>query len=180
MNTIDYDVKHIYNYIENYLTTRNYNSEKIDILLEKLCGDIGKRIKSNNAKEYPKTVKAYPRNIGKMTRKNIEAVRKNITNKQSINWNLIGKELNSMATKLNNTSSKNENIIEVEIEPYEWRHNFGNGVKSYERIDYDGVSYIYDIDTKAYLGVLRINKIRHVNARKRYYILNTTIPDPTI
>jgi len=44
-------------------------------------------------------------------------------------------------------------VEEVSCDPYAWAHDFGTGSKTYERIDFDGVAYIYEADSKAYLGV---------------------------
>jgi hypothetical protein len=56
-----------------------------------------------------------------------------------------------------------------EVEEYKWDHDFGDGVKTYGRMDDDdGMSYIYDGTTGAYLGAYmeKTNK------------LNPKIPDP--
>jgi len=42
---------------------------------------------------------------------------------------------------------------EAEVTPYEWKFNFGKGEKTYERLDHEGKAYIYDNDTKAFLGL---------------------------
>lgn len=47
----------------------------------------------------------------------------------------------------------NDEEEELELTPEEWEHDFGKGKKTYERIEYDGKKYIYDIDTKEYMGV---------------------------
>jgi hypothetical protein len=35
---------------------------------------------------------------------------------------------------------------------YEWKHDFGKGMTSYERVNHEGMSYIFDMKSKAYLG----------------------------
>lgn len=42
---------------------------------------------------------------------------------------------------------------DAEVTPYEWKFDFGKGEQIYERLDHDGKAYIYDNDTKAYLGL---------------------------
>lgn len=56
-----------------------------------------------------------------------------------------------------------------EVAAYKWKHDFGKGEVEYERLDHEGMSYIYDLKTKAYLGayIEKSNK------------LNKAIPDPT-
>jgi hypothetical protein len=68
----------------------------------------------------------------------------------------------------NNTS--NSNIEEVEVEMVDWAHDFGDGMKTYKRIDYEGISYIYDMETRRYLGayIARTNKLKK------------SIPDPLV
>jgi hypothetical protein len=59
----------------------------------------------------------------------------------------------------------------VAVEEYKWEHDFGTGVKTYGRMDdTDGMSYIYDGTTGAYLGAYmeKTNK------------LNPKIPDPCV
>ena len=58
---------------------------------------------------------------------------------------------------------------EEEVKPVVWEHDFGEGMKSYERVDHDGMTYIYDIKSKAYLGAYmeKTNK------------LNTKVPNPS-
>lgn len=43
----------------------------------------------------------------------------------------------------------------ITCQPYAWTHDFGKGDRVYERIDFDGVAYIYEADSKAYLGVFQ-------------------------
>ncbi len=50
----------------------------------------------------------------------------------------------------------------AEVTPYEWSFDFGKGVKVYERLDHDGKAYIYDNDTKAYLGLF-MEKLKKLN-----------------
>jgi hypothetical protein len=35
---------------------------------------------------------------------------------------------------------------------YEWKHDFGKGLTTYERVNNEGMSYIFDMKSKAYLG----------------------------
>ena len=42
---------------------------------------------------------------------------------------------------------------EAPLESYEWKGDIGKGVKAYERIDHDGVSYIYSADGDDFKGV---------------------------
>lgn len=51
---------------------------------------------------------------------------------------------------------------ETEVAPYEWTFDFGKGEKLYERLDYEGKAYIYDNDTKAYLGLF-MEKLKKLN-----------------
>jgi hypothetical protein len=39
------------------------------------------------------------------------------------------------------------------VEAYEWKHDIGKGLKTYERIDFEGKAYIYTADGDAYIGV---------------------------
>jgi hypothetical protein len=57
---------------------------------------------------------------------------------------------------------------DAEVTPYEWKFDFGKGEKTYERLDHDGKAYIYDNDTKAYLGLF-MEKLKK---------LNKSVPDP--
>lgn len=57
---------------------------------------------------------------------------------------------------------------EAEVTPYEWTFDFGKGAKVYERLDYDGKAFIYDNETKAYLGLF-MEKLKK---------LNKAVPDP--
>lgn len=57
---------------------------------------------------------------------------------------------------------------ETEVAPYEWKFDFGKGEMTYERLDYEGKAYIYDNNTKAYLGLF-MDKLKK---------LNKTIADP--
>jgi hypothetical protein len=50
----------------------------------------------------------------------------------------------------------------AEVTPYEWTFDFGKGAKVYERLDHDGKAYIYDNDTKAYLGLF-MEKLKKLN-----------------
>ncbi len=51
---------------------------------------------------------------------------------------------------------------EDEVAPYEWTFNFGKGDTVYERLDYEGKAYIYDNNTKAYLGLF-MEKLKKLN-----------------
>jgi hypothetical protein len=51
---------------------------------------------------------------------------------------------------------------EAEVTPYEWTFDFGKGATVYERLDHDGKAYIYDNDTKAYLGLF-MEKLKKLN-----------------
>ena len=51
---------------------------------------------------------------------------------------------------------------EAEVVPYEWTFDFGKGSKVYERLDYEGKAYIYDNDSKAYLGLF-MEKLKKLN-----------------
>jgi hypothetical protein len=53
---------------------------------------------------------------------------------------------------------------ETEVAPYEWKFNFGKGEKTYERLDYEGKAYIYDNDTKAFLGLF-MDKLKKLNTK---------------
>ena len=57
---------------------------------------------------------------------------------------------------------------DAEVTPYEWKFDFGKGETTYERLDHDGKAYIYDNDTKAYLGLF-MEKLKK---------LNKSVPDP--
>jgi mRNA-degrading endonuclease toxin of MazEF toxin-antitoxin module len=62
-----------------------------------------------------------------------------------------------------------EDAESEEVAAYKWKHDFGKGETEYERMDHEGMAYIYDIKTKAYLGAF----IEKTNK------LNKAIPDPT-
>lgn len=51
---------------------------------------------------------------------------------------------------------------ETEVAPYEWKFNFGKGEMTYERLDYEGKAYIYDNNTKVYLGLF-MDKLKKLN-----------------
>ena len=51
---------------------------------------------------------------------------------------------------------------ETEVAPYEWKFNFGKGEMTYERLDYEVKAYIYDNNTKVYLGLF-IEKLKNLN-----------------
>jgi hypothetical protein len=55
-----------------------------------------------------------------------------------------------------------EDEAEAEVAPYEWTFNFGKGDTVYERLDYEGKAYIYDNNTKAYLGLF-MEKLKKLN-----------------
>lgn len=58
---------------------------------------------------------------------------------------------------------------DVEVVPYAWEHDFGKGAITYERVDFEGMAYIYDLKSKEYLGAYmeKTNK------------LNKKVADPT-
>ena len=35
---------------------------------------------------------------------------------------------------------------------YEWKHDFGNGMTAYERVNNDGMGFLFDLESKDYLG----------------------------
>lgn len=49
-----------------------------------------------------------------------------------------------------------------EVAPYEWTFDFGKGAKVYERLDHDGKAFIYDNETKEYLGLF-MEKLKKLN-----------------
>lgn len=55
-----------------------------------------------------------------------------------------------------------EDEVEAEVAPYEWTFNFGKGDTVYERLDYEGKAYIYDNNTKVYLGLF-MEKLKKLN-----------------
>jgi hypothetical protein len=61
-----------------------------------------------------------------------------------------------------------EEVEEVPVNLVEWKHDFGKGEQTYKRLDYEGRAYIYELETKKYLGVFveKTNK------------LNTKVADP--
>lgn len=59
-------------------------------------------------------------------------------------------------------STDTEADAEAEVVPYEWTFDFGKGAKAYERLDYEGKAYIYDNDTKEYLGLF-MEKLKKLN-----------------
>lgn len=54
-----------------------------------------------------------------------------------------------------------EETEEVPVNLVEWEHDFGKGVETYKRLDYEGMTYIYDTNKK-YLGayVEKTNKLK--------------------
>jgi hypothetical protein len=58
----------------------------------------------------------------------------------------------------------------VEIKFVEWEHDFGEGMKTYEVAEHNGKKYVYDLESKEYLGVYvargnKLNKaIRDITA----------------
>jgi len=46
-----------------------------------------------------------------------------------------------------------EAAAEGTVEAYEWKADIGKGMKTYERIDYQGNAYVYTEDGEAYIGV---------------------------
>jgi len=81
-------------------------------------------------------------------------------------------QFEEIATALDTTPADAAPGVEgVAVEEYKWEHDFGTGVKTYGRMDdTDGMSYIYDGTTGAYLGAYmeKTNK------------LNPKIPDPCV
>jgi hypothetical protein len=77
----------------------------------------------------------------------------------------------SMNTEVEKVAAALEAAVEetVDCDPYPWKHNFGHGAITYERIDYEGKAYIYTLDDKTYLGV-------YVEASNS---LDKSVADPT-
>jgi len=78
-------------------------------------------------------------------------------------------QFEEIAVALDKTPADTSAVVEVAIEEYKWDHDFGDGVKTYGRMDDDdGMSYIYHGTTGVYLGAYmeKTNK------------LNPKIPDP--
>jgi hypothetical protein len=50
----------------------------------------------------------------------------------------------------------------VEVHLVDWEHDFGTGSRTYKRLDDDGMTYIYDYETRKYLGayVEKTNKLK--------------------
>jgi hypothetical protein len=50
----------------------------------------------------------------------------------------------------------------VEVHLVDWEHDFGTGSKTYKRLDDEGMTYIYDHETRKYLGayVEKTNKLK--------------------
>ncbi len=50
----------------------------------------------------------------------------------------------------------------VEVRLVDWEHDFGTGSRTYKRLDDDGMTYIYDYETRKYLGayVEKTNKLK--------------------
>jgi hypothetical protein len=73
------------------------------------------------------------------------------------------------AKKVAEKPKEAEEADSEEVSTYKWKHNFGKSEVEYERLDLDGMAYIYDLKTKSYLGayIEKTNK------------LNKAIPDPT-
>ena len=94
---------------------------------------------------------------------------------QAVTEASLDDEFEDLAVALETTSESKPTEVEEEsesapeeVDPYPWEHNFGKGMKTYERADVDGMAYIYDADTKEYLGAW----IESTNK------LNKKIPDP--
>ena len=51
---------------------------------------------------------------------------------------------------------------EVPVQMVNWEHDFGEGSKTYKRLDYEGRTYIYNHETRVYLGayVEKTNKLK--------------------
>jgi hypothetical protein len=61
---------------------------------------------------------------------------------------------------------------EVSVAPYEFYYDFGRGSRLYERINFEGIGYLYEASTKEYLGA--------IVDRNGKLSLNTYVPDPTV
>jgi hypothetical protein len=50
-----------------------------------------------------------------------------------------------------------------EVSTYKWKHDFGKGETEYERLDLNGMAYVYDLKSKAYLGayIEKTNKLNN-------------------
>jgi hypothetical protein len=55
-----------------------------------------------------------------------------------------------------------EEVEEVPVKLVEWEHDFGKGSKTYKRLDYEGMTYVYDNESREYLGayVEKTNKLK--------------------
>ena len=51
---------------------------------------------------------------------------------------------------------------EVPVKLIEWEHDFGKGAQKYKRLDYEGMTYIYDNVTRDYMGayIEKTNKLK--------------------
>ena len=58
--------------------------------------------------------------------------------------------------------SAEEDVEEVPVKLVEWEHDFGKGSKTYKRLDYEGMTYVYDNESREYLGafVEKTNKLK--------------------
>ena len=55
-----------------------------------------------------------------------------------------------------------EEMEEVPVKLIEWEHDFGKGAQKYKRLDYEGMTYIYDNVTRDYMGayIEKTNKLK--------------------
>jgi hypothetical protein len=63
-----------------------------------------------------------------------------------------------------------EDEEEVPVHLVDWENDFGEGVKAYKRLDYEGRTYVYELETKKYLGAYV----------KKSNTLKPSIPDPLV
>jgi hypothetical protein len=63
-----------------------------------------------------------------------------------------------------------EDEEEVPVHLVDWENDFGEGAKTYKRLDYEGRTYVYELETKKYLGAYV----------KKSNTLKPSIPDPLV
>jgi hypothetical protein len=67
----------------------------------------------------------------------------------------------AVAAPAESAEEAEEETEEVNVSMVDWEHDFGKGVQKYKRMDYEGMTYIYDASRK-YLGayVEKTNKLK--------------------
>ena len=75
---------------------------------------------------------------------------------------VVAEEVKPAEAQIHPNSASVEEEDEVPVQMVNWEHDFGEGSKTYKRLDYEGRTYIYNHETRVYLGayVEKTNKLK--------------------